>query len=78
MHYSLDARLCVEFCERFSSRVLDTFCGHGTVLHVPEELGMDSVGVDIDPKVFKVAKKFLRSTVEPDTTIRRAGDKSAH
>ena len=63
------AKVCVEFCKRFSSRVLDPFCGHGTVLHVAEELGMDNVGVDIDLKVCKVAKKFLRWTVEADTTI---------
>jgi hypothetical protein len=43
------ARVAVEFCKKFSNRVLDPFCGHGTILHVAEELGMDSVGVDIDP-----------------------------
>jgi DNA modification methylase len=44
------AKVCVEFCKKFSNRVCDPFCGHGTVLHVAEELGMDSVGVDIDPE----------------------------
>jgi hypothetical protein len=54
------AKVCLEFCKRFSNRVCDPFCGHGTVLHVAEELGMDSVGVDIDQKVCEVAKKFDR------------------
>jgi len=54
------ASVCVEFCKRFTNRVCDSFCGHGTVLHVAEELGMDSVGVDIDQKVCEVAKKFDR------------------
>jgi hypothetical protein len=53
------AEVCVEFCKKFSNRVLDPFCGHGTVLHVAEELGMDSVGVDIDPKVCEVARQFV-------------------
>ena len=43
------ARVAVEFCKKHSNRVLDPFCGRGTILHVAEELGMESVGVDIDP-----------------------------
>lgn len=50
------ARVCVEFCKKFSNRVCDPFCGYGTVLHIAEGLEMDSVGVDIDPQVCKVAK----------------------
>jgi hypothetical protein len=42
------ARVCVQFSQKFSNRVCDPFCGYGTTLHVAEELGMDSVGVDID------------------------------
>jgi 2-polyprenyl-3-methyl-5-hydroxy-6-metoxy-1,4-benzoquinol methylase len=52
------AKVCVEFCKRYTNRVCDPFCGQGTVLHVAEELGMDSVGVDIDPKVCEVAETF--------------------
>jgi hypothetical protein len=40
---------------------LANVCGHGTVLHVAEELAMDSIGVDIDPaccKTCKVAESF--------------------
>jgi DNA modification methylase len=49
----------VEFSKRYTNRVCDPFCGHGTVLHVAEEIGMDSVGVDIDPKVCDVARQFV-------------------
>jgi DNA modification methylase len=42
---------------RYSKRVCDPFCGQGTVLHVAESLGADSVGVDIDPKVCEITRK---------------------
>lgn len=53
-------KVAVEFCMRYAKRICDPFCGHGTVLHVAESLGADSVGVDIDQKVCEVAKKFER------------------
>jgi hypothetical protein len=52
------ARVCVEFCKRFTKRVCDPFCGQGTVLQVAEQMGLHSVGVDIDPKVCEVARQF--------------------
>jgi hypothetical protein len=52
------AKVAVEFCKKFSNRVLDPFCGHGTVLHVAGELGMDSVGVDIDPACCEASRNF--------------------
>jgi hypothetical protein len=52
------ARVTVEFCMRYSKRTLDPFCGHGTVLHVAESLGADSVGVDIDPACCEIARNF--------------------
>jgi hypothetical protein len=55
------ARVAVEFCMRYSKRICDPFCGHGTVLHVAEEMGADSVGVDIDPKVCKIARRFAQA-----------------
>ena len=61
MAFGFEARkLAVEFCMRYSKRIWDPFCGHGTVLHVAESLGADSVGVNIDQKVCEVAKKFDR------------------
>jgi hypothetical protein len=53
------ARVAVEFCKRYSKHICDPFCGHGTVLHVAEETGTDSVGVDIDPKVCEIAGTAL-------------------
>jgi DNA modification methylase len=53
------ARVWVEFCKRYTSRVCDPFCGQGTTLHVAEELGMESVGVDIDAKLCEVARQFV-------------------
>jgi hypothetical protein len=53
------AKVAVEFCKRYTNRVCDPFCGHGTVLHVAEELGVDSVGVDINPKVCEIAGTAL-------------------
>jgi len=55
------ARVCVGFCKRYTNRICDPFCGQGTVLHVAEELGIDSVGVDIDPKVCKIARRFAQA-----------------
>ena len=52
------AKVCVEFCKKFSNRVLDPFCGYGTVLHVAEEMGADSMGVDIDRRVCEIAETF--------------------
>ena len=51
------AKVCVEFCMRYSKRICDPFCGQGTALHVAESLGVDSVGVDIDPKACEIARK---------------------
>jgi hypothetical protein len=46
--------------KKFSNRVCDPFCGYGTVLHVAEELGMVSVGVDIDPKATEPSAALMR------------------
>lgn len=65
MAFGFDAaRACLEFCKKFSNRVLDPFCGYGTTLHVAEDLGMDSVGVDISPECCEVARNF----VPPETS----------
>jgi hypothetical protein len=58
MAFGFDAaRACLEFCKKFSNKVCDPFCGYGTTLHVAEELGMDSVGVDIDASCCEIARK---------------------
>lgn len=38
--------------------IVDPFCGHGTVLAVANELGLDAIGVEHKLKYFKKAKAF--------------------
>jgi DNA modification methylase len=52
------ARVCVEFCKKFSNRICDPFCGYGTVLHVAEQEGMNSVGVDVDGKCCEASQNW--------------------
>jgi hypothetical protein len=63
------ARACLEFCKKSSNRVLDPFCGHGTVPHVAEELGMDSVGVDTDPECCEAARNFIQRGCTPELGV---------
>jgi hypothetical protein len=63
------ARACLGFCKKFSNRVCDPFCGHGTVLHVAEELGMESVGVDIDPACCEAARNFIPRGCTPELGV---------
>lgn len=43
------ARLAIKYVGRYSSMVVNPFCGAGTVLAAAEEAGMHSAGVDLDP-----------------------------
>jgi tRNA G10 N-methylase Trm11 len=48
---------CRFVAEQTSTRtVVDPFCGHGTVLAVANELGLDAVGVELGRKRAKVAR----------------------
>ena len=40
-------------------RVLDPFCGAGSTLAAAEALGLDSVGIEINPEFFEMAKKAI-------------------
>ena len=42
--------------ETTTSTVVDPFCGHGTVLAVANELGLDAIGVELSSKRVKKAK----------------------
>jgi hypothetical protein len=44
------ARFAVEFCSERDPLVIDPFCGRGTIPAVAEALGVNTIGVDIDPK----------------------------
>ncbi len=51
---------CRYLVENTASRVVvDPFCGHGTVLAVANGLGLDAVGVDVEAKRCKVARKLV-------------------
>lgn len=50
------ADVAVEFCRRYSDRICDPFCGRGTVLRAAEKLGMQAIGVDIDPEACEFAR----------------------
>jgi hypothetical protein len=51
---------CRFLVEEIQSRVVvDPFCGHGTVLAVANELGMDAVGVDASSKRCKAARRLV-------------------
>lgn len=50
------ARVAVAHAARTASRVLDPFCGRGTVLAVANELGLDATGVDIDAEQCAAAR----------------------
>lgn len=48
----------VIFASRYSGYVLDPFCGRGTTLAVADELGLDSIGVDVDPEQIERAREL--------------------
>lgn len=55
----LAARSALEFIKQYnkvSSLVLDPFVGQGTVPAIANALGMDSIGIDIDPEQAKIAE----------------------
>lgn len=53
------AKLCVEFCKKYSKNIIDPFCGQGTVNAVADFYGMDSIGIDIDKEQSKKARNFI-------------------
>lgn len=40
---------------RCGTRVVDPFCGRGTVPKIADALGMEALGIDIDPKQIEIA-----------------------
>ena len=60
---SMGVRACVDACrfvkaETTTGKVVDPFCGWGTVLAVANALGLDAVGVDIAPRMCRRASKL--------------------
>ncbi len=67
--------------ERTPTRtVIDPFCGHGTVLAVANELGLEAVGVELGRKRAKIARNLAApglKLVRPGTRRAPAGDSDA-
>lgn len=55
------AKRGLEFIKRYASikKVVDPFVGQGTIPAIAQSLGLDSIGVDIDPKQCEKARKIL-------------------
>lgn len=48
---------CV-YATGYAQRIIDPFCGYGTILKAADTLGVDSVGVDIDPIMVERASQL--------------------
>lgn len=62
----MGAEACALACrfirEQTASRlIVDPFCGHGTVLAVANELGFDSIGIELGKKRAKIARNLVSS-----------------
>jgi len=56
-------RLAIAFIQSHTETktVVDPFCGHGTVLAVANELGLDAIGVELGPKRARKARNLQTS-----------------
>ena len=52
------ARYAVEWVKGQADLVVDPFCGRGTVPAVAKALGLDSIGIDIDPQQCEFSKSL--------------------
>ncbi|MBS67227.1 MAG: hypothetical protein Tp170SUR191951_14 [Prokaryotic dsDNA virus sp.] len=50
------AKLAIEFAGRPRLPLVDPFCGRGTVPAMAEAMGLDAIGIDIDPAQCKAAE----------------------
>ncbi len=60
-----------------STRIIDPFCGHGTVLAVAELMGFDAVGVELSPKRARRAKALRVERAEDGHVLRFAASPGA-
>lgn len=54
-------------------RVLDPFCGSGSTLVSAACLGMDAVGIELDPHWCEVARQRIAHLTSPEHAMRQAG-----
>jgi hypothetical protein len=59
------ARLAVSFAGQGSRMILDPFCGRGTIPAVADALGLDAIGVDIDPAQCEAAGRLRLELKRP-------------
>lgn len=52
------AKVALASAMRCGLRVVDPFCGRGTVPKIADAMGMDAVGIDIDPQQISLASKL--------------------
>ncbi len=50
-----------------SQKILDPFCGHGTVLAVANHMGLNAIGVDLSPKCVKKARQLTYENLKPQS-----------
>lgn len=62
------AEFLIRYAMLTSKRLADPFCGRGTIPAMADALGMDAIGIDIDPAQCEAAKK-LRLTRDLAGTI---------
>ena len=73
---SFPPHLVREYLERFSigpqHRVLDPFCGTGTVLVECKKLGIPSVGVEANPVAYFASQVKVDWSINPDQLLEHA------
>jgi tRNA G10 N-methylase Trm11 len=42
------AEVAVKFCLQYTNKIIDPFCGRGTIPFVAENQGAEVIGIDID------------------------------
>lgn len=52
------AKLSIDFARKTTNRLLDPFCGRGTIPALAEAMGMKAVGIDIDPSQVEHARRM--------------------
>jgi adenine-specific DNA methylase len=53
------ARWAVAYAGRYAPLIIDPFCGRGTIPAMAESLGLNAIGVDIDPAQCAAARKMV-------------------
>lgn len=64
---TLAAQTALEFVKRYSKVpvVIDPFVGQGTIAVIGASLGLQVIGIDIDPEQCKITKQNLRGVMDP-------------